>query len=115
MIRRCLAVAVSLALVLAVAACGNKQSHITHADTEGVYVDLGNLKYQVQISRQLNPTDTEDSEYLRGVTDTLGTDDVWFAVFVRVQNTTGSVQHPAQQYEITDTLGNTFQPVAINT
>src|SRR4051794_26014007 len=114
MLRRCLAVALSLALVAAVSACGNKQSQIKHGDTEGAYIDVGDLKYQVEISRQLNPTDTEDREYLRGVTDTLGTDDVWFALFVRVENTTDSVQHPAQQYDITDTLGNTFRPVAID-
>ena len=39
----------------------------TSAETEGIYLDLGDLKYQVQISRCLNPADTEDSSYLRGL------------------------------------------------
>jgi hypothetical protein len=115
MFRRSVAVAISLALVAALSACGNKQSRITHAATEGIYIDLGKLKYQVEISRQLNGADVEDREYLRGVSDRLGAQDVWFAVFMRVQNESKSFQHPAQQYDITDTLDNVFTPVAIDT
>ena len=67
-------------------ACGSKESNPTHAETEAVYVSVGPkdgpfLKYQVQVSRQLNPgdfenlaargdqekVDPEDSEYLRGI------------------------------------------------
>ena len=32
------------------------------------YLDVGDLKYQVQVSRQLNPSDTEDKAYLAGLT-----------------------------------------------
>ena len=92
MLRRTLAVVLSLALVLALAACGNKQDKTLKAETEGIYIDLGEMKYQVQISRQLNAADPEDSEFLRGVTDTLP-EDVWFAVFVRVQNESDKTQH----------------------
>jgi hypothetical protein len=115
MLRRALVVLMSLALVVGLTACGNKKSRITHAETEGVYVDLGKLKYQVQISRPLNAQDAEDKEFLRGVSDTLGTQDTWFAVFVRVENESSSFQRPAQQYDIKDTLNNTFNPVSIDT
>jgi hypothetical protein len=114
MLRRLLAVALSLALVAGLSACGNKQSQTLTADTEGVYVDVGNLKYQVEISRTLNAADPEDAEYLKGVTTQLGTEDVWFAVFVRVENDTNKVQHPATQFDIVDTLNNVFNPVAID-
>jgi hypothetical protein len=115
MFRRWIAVALSLALVGSLSACGNKQSKTLRAETEGIYVDLGNLKYQVEISRPLNAADVEDREYLRGVTDTLGPEDVWFAVFVRVQNESGSSQKPATQFDITDTQENEFHPVSIDT
>ena len=49
-----------------VAGCGNKEAIITVAETEGVYVDVGGLTYQVQMSRFLNPGDVEDKEYLDG-------------------------------------------------
>jgi hypothetical protein len=114
MLRRTLAVALALALVPALAACGNKQSKTLRAETEGIYLDLGQLKYQVEISRTLNPADPEDSEYLRGVSERLGPADVWFAVFVRVQNESDKTQTPATQYVITDTQDNQFNPVAID-
>src|SRR5262249_37451284 len=109
-----LMIILSLALVGAVSACGNKQDKTLTAETEGTYVDLGDLKYQVQISRQLNPANVEDSSYLRGVTDQLGTDDVWFAVFVRVQNESDKTHKPETTYEITDTQDNKYDPVAID-
>lgn len=115
MLRRSLVVLMSLALVVGLGACGNKKSRITHAETEGTYVDLGSLKYQVQISRPLNPQDVEDREYLRGVSDTLGPTDEWFAVFIRVQNESHRFQRPATQYDIVDTLNNTFNPVSVDT
>ena len=107
-------IVLSLALVGAVSACGNKQDKTLTAETEGPYVDLGDLKYQVQISRQLNPADVEDRAYLKGVTDELGSDNVWFAVFVRVQNESDKTQKPATRYEITDTQDNEYNPVAID-
>jgi hypothetical protein len=115
MLRRTLAIALSLALVAALAACGNKQSKTLKAETEGIYIDLGQLKYQVEISRQLNAADIEDREFLRGVSDQLGPEDVWFAVFVRVQNQSDKAQKPATQFDITDTQDNVFNPVSIDT
>jgi hypothetical protein len=114
MFRRLLAVALSLALVAGLTACGNKQSKTLKADTEGIYIDLGDLKYQVEISRPLNAADPEDREYLKGVTTQLGTEDLWFAVFVRVENDTTKLRHPATQFDITDTLNNVFNPVPID-
>ena len=115
LLRRVLMIVLSLALVGAVSACGNKQAKTLTAPTEGVYIDLGDLKYQVQISRPLNAADVEDREYLKGVTDQLGSDDIWFAVFVRVQNESDKTQKPATTYEITDTEGNQYNPVVIDT
>jgi hypothetical protein len=72
------------------------------------------LKYQVEISRQLNGADPEDREYLKGVSDQLGPEDVWFAVFVRVQNDSDNAQKPATQFDIVDTQDTEFHPVAID-
>ena len=115
MLRRMLAVALSLALVASLAACGNKQDKTLTAETEGIYIDLGELKYQVQISRPLNAADIEDRDFVRGVSDKLGPEDVWFAVFVRVQNESSKTQKPATQFDITDTEEHQFNPVSIDT
>jgi hypothetical protein len=114
LLRRVLMIVLSLALVGAVSACGNKTDKTLTASTEGPYIDLGDLQYQVQISRQLNPYDIEDAAYLKGVTDTLGPGNVWFAVFVNVSNSSDKTQKPATTFEITDTQGNTYTPVSID-
>jgi hypothetical protein len=115
MLRRVPVLILSLVLIAALSACGNKQNKTLKAETEGIYLDIGQLKYQVQISRTLNPRDVEDREYLNGVSAKLGPEDVWFAVFVRVQNESKSAQRPAQRFEISDTQENTFTPVSIDT
>jgi hypothetical protein len=102
-----------VALALPLAACGNKQKTTTFGATEGTYLDVGPLAYQVQISRILNPQDIEDRNYMQGVPGTLAPDEVWFAVFVRGQNTSGRTQQAAEDFDITDTLDNRFRPVAI--
>ena len=57
----------AVAAVLVLAACGNKPKISTVGDTEGTYLNVGPLTYQVQISRQLNPNDIEDQTYLQGI------------------------------------------------
>ena len=101
-----------VALALPLGACG-KQKATTFGATEGTYLNVGPMAYQVQISRILNPRDVEDRNYMQGVPSAIGADEVWFAVFIRGQNTSGHTQQATDDFEITDTLGNRFRPVAI--
>jgi hypothetical protein len=105
---------------LVAAGCGAKaETGPENAVTdEGQYLEVGGLKYQVQISRQLNPSDSEDRSYLIGLPSGISTQpapgELWFAVFMRVQND-GDGTHPAtSDYTITDTQGNTFRPVPLS-
>src|SRR3954469_22145092 len=102
---------------LALGACGNKTVSIHGGETEGIYLDVGKLKYQVEISRQLNPDAIpEDKTFVSDVSPQdakLGPDELWFAVFVRVENPTGELQPPATDFTITDTLGNKYRPVTV--
>jgi len=105
-----------LATALVVGGCGNKEKTTTEASTEGIYLDVGGLKYQVQISRILNPSDIEDRNYLtqlpQGTLPPKG-DEAWFGVWVRVQNTNDGKSLPtASNFEIRDTQGNVFRPYA---
>src|SRR5690242_9262585 len=86
-----------LAAAFAVGGCGNKSSSIHGGETEGIYLNVGQLKYQVEISRQLNPAIPEDQTFLQDVSPAdakLDPDELWFAVFVRVENPTGQQQAP---------------------
>ena len=101
---------------LALGACGNKTASIHGGETEGIYLDVGPLKYQVEISRQLNPSIPEDRTFLSDVAQgdrKLAPDELWFAVFVRVENETDQAQSPASNYTIRDTEGNVFRPVSL--
>jgi hypothetical protein len=107
------------AAALIAAGCGSKDSQTrTLGDTEGLYVDVGPLTYQVQISRYLNPADVEDSAYLKGLSPAdrrLDADQVWFGVFMRVQNYTDQTHTTASDMTIRDTQKNVYRPVAIDT
>src|SRR3954454_3841167 len=100
---------VLVAAAVALAGCGDKTDYVRIADTEGISVDVGNLVYQVQLSRYLNPADVEDKEYLTGLpagtTPALGGDETWFGVFMRVKNYTDETLTPTKQFSITDTEG----------
>ena len=105
-----------VALAGGLAGCGTQPPTRTHADTEGPYLNIGALKYQVQISRQLNPDDIEDQVYLRGVAprdSRLRPDETWFAVFVRAVNEGDRPEPAARSFEIVDTQGRRFSPVQV--
>jgi hypothetical protein len=117
--RLCAPAIAVLCLVLAggLAACGTEQHTRTHADTEGPYLNVGPLKYQVQVSRQLNPADIEDQVYLRGVSprdSRLRPDETWFGVFVRAVNESDRTEPAAPSFEIVDTQGRRFSPIAVS-
>src|SRR3954453_21829712 len=99
------------ALALALAGCGN-QASVKEAETEGIYVDVGNLTYQVEISRYLNPGSLEDAQYLIGAPSDLDSaKQIWFGVWMRVKNYSDETATPTTDFSITDTLDNKFTPV----
>jgi hypothetical protein len=115
------AVVLTLAVFAAagLAACGEdtKVTTGTYAGESGKnapYLDVGPLKYEVQLSRELNPANTEDSNYLEGLTAEqakLGPGEEWFAVFIQVYNNTHPPQPSASKISITDTQENTYTPI----
>ena len=116
--RRLLVISAALACALVAAGCGNKMETVTQGDTEGVYIDVDDLKYQIQISRYMNPADVEDKSYLIGLpasTAPPGRDETYFGVFLRVQNETGETIAPANDFQIIDTQENVYRPVPLDT
>ena len=79
--RRLAVIAVALTALVASGCGGEKQKLASFADTEGIYLTVNNLTYQIQLSRYLNGHDIEDEEYLKGLpagTSPPGGDSVWF-------------------------------------
>lgn len=112
------------AMLIAAAALGlgacDAEENPKHAETEGVQVLAGGLKYQVQISRLVNPDDVEDRAFLTGFVDPqeakLEAGQEWFAVFVRVKNFAkkGAPRPATDKFVIEDTTGAEFEPVQLD-
>jgi hypothetical protein len=101
--------------VAGLTACGDDGPQLT-SESEGTYVTVDHLRYQVEISRQLNPTDAEDREYLTGIDPveaTLKPNEVWFGVFVRISNNAkaGRSIPTASTFSIEDTQSKEYEPI----
>ena len=99
-------------------ACFKKEPVHKTADTEGVYVSAAGVSYQVQLSRELNPSATEDVSYLRGLpplTAKPSGQEEWFAIWMRAENLGKKpVQMlPLDRYSLEDTQGNVYKPVPL--
>jgi hypothetical protein len=119
-LHRCLIAGLALALALAPAGCGDSQSKVTtgtYAGESGAsapYLDVGPLVYQVQLSRELNPANTEDAGYLQGLTPSqraLRPGEEWFGVFLVVYNHATQAQPAASAITIADSQDNVFAPL----
>jgi hypothetical protein len=114
------AVLAAVAAVCALAACGESHSKVTtgtYAGESGAnapYLNVGPLVYEVQLSRELNPFNSEDAAFLQGLGATeskLEPGEEWFAVFVQVYNNTNQSHRAAETMTISDTAGNTYAPI----
>jgi hypothetical protein len=121
---RPIALLLAAVLALGAAACGNEEQergqfqseNAQVAETEGVYLELSEVKYQVQISRQLNPLLVDDRDYFAGVSESdmdLADDEVWFGVWMRVENESEEPIETASRFTVVDTQENEYVPVRI--
>jgi hypothetical protein len=113
-------IAMATALVaFAAAGCGGGTGVVTTAETEGLYLDINGLKYQIEMSRYMNPSDIEDREYLVGLPESSqppSEDEIYFGVWVRVENVSETETRPAASvWEIHDTQENVYRPIPIDT
>lgn len=99
------------------AACGgDREETVTVGESEAVYVTLGDLQYQVQLSRQLDQFAPADRDLLKGVPAAqrkLKADEIWFGVWLRVQNGSEAPKTTADEFRIKDTTGREFKPVEL--
>ncbi len=121
-LRKLAPLAVLLVSVLALSACSdNSHTRVTTGTYAGEsgqnapYLNVGPLTYEVQLSRELNPYDTEDSTYLSGLPPAqrkLGPGEEWFAVFLQVYNESSAPHVATTNISISDTQENVYTPIA---
>jgi hypothetical protein len=118
--RQSLLAALAVLVALSLGACGDSHTKVTtgtYAGESGAnapYLDFGPLIYQVQLSRELNPYDTEDANYLQGLSPAdrrLAPGEEWFGVFLQVYNNHSVAVPVAEGPTIIDTQGNVYKPV----
>ena len=78
--------------------------------SEGMGIKLDDLLFNVQITRQLNPGDTEDKAYLVGQKP-LGPNQYFLGVFMRVQNQGDTSAQVPTDMSVVDTVGDSFKPL----
>jgi hypothetical protein len=111
---RRLALALAAAALLGLAAgCGEEE----HSEVvEGEPLELGDVHYNVQLTRFLNPTDREDSEYLEGLPRPPAGQE-YLGVFLEVENQGDepATLPSADELVVTDTTGQEFEPIETDT
>jgi hypothetical protein len=108
--RRELRHALALAAAATVAAmpaagCGEEEELNV---VEGEPLELGELRYNVQITRFLNPRDPEDVAYLEGQRDP-AEDESYLGVFMTVENEGEETVEVASAFDVVDTRGEEFE------
>ncbi|MGH2990666.1 MAG: hypothetical protein ACRDMA_12555 [Solirubrobacterales bacterium] len=102
-----LAAILLVAVALPIAACGEEEELDV---IEGEPVELGELLYNVQITRFLNPNDPEDEAYLGGQPQAAA-DEEYLAVFMTIQNEGDESVELPHEMTIRDTRDNTYDPL----
>jgi hypothetical protein len=121
MLARSASMILAVAAALALGACSdNSHTRVTTGTYAGEsgqnapYLDVGPLIYEVQLSRELNPYDTEDASYLAGLTPVqrrLRPGEEWFGVFIQVYNESSAPHPAATDLTISDTQSNVYSPI----
>jgi len=80
------------------------------------YFWAGPVTYQVQVSRQLNPYEADDVQYLAGVAgaQNLNSQQFWFGVFLWAKNQTNRYVTTTDTFKLVDSNGDVFTPVQLN-
>jgi hypothetical protein len=95
------------AAALVATACGEEEELDV---VEGEPVELGDVEYNVQITRFLNPTDSEDGAYLEDQPE-LENGEAWLAVFMTIANDGDEPVTLPAEFEIVDTRDNVYTSV----
>ncbi|MFL5823544.1 MAG: hypothetical protein ACJ764_08900 [Solirubrobacteraceae bacterium] len=115
-LRRPLLIGCGVLLVVGTTACG-RVSNPSSEENDGVYEQGGNITYQLQVSRQLNPYSTEDSQYVKGMPPSdakLLAAQLWYGVFMWAKNQTQSDQTTTSNFDIVDTTGRHYYPLPVS-
>jgi hypothetical protein len=99
--------AFALATPLAITGCGEEERT---EGFEGEFVHVGDVLYQVQLTRLLNPRQRPDETLLTGQ-PAGAKQDSYLAVFLRILNESERPYSPPRDMKVVDTVGNQYLPL----
>ena len=102
---------VALLVAVPLAGCGEKEGEEALEAVEGEPLHIGELIYNVSITRFLNPEETSDQDYLVGQPpEPAGKS--YLAVFLLITNDSDDDSHQiASEYTVTDAGGRLYEPL----
>jgi hypothetical protein len=100
-------VAVALATILALTACGEEEKR---EGAEGEFITVGDVDYQVQLTRLLNPEQRPDDTFVRGQA-VVPADEAYLGVFLRIENDGDVPYKPPRDMRVIDTQDNEYLPL----
>lgn len=102
---------VALLVAVPLAGCGEKEGDEAFEAVEGEPLHLGELIYNVAITRFLNPNDTSDQEYLVGQPPE-PPDQSYLGVFLLITNDSDDEEFAiADEFAVTDASGRIYEPL----
>jgi hypothetical protein len=106
-LRVAIAALLATALSGAVVACGSEEElHVI----EGEPLEAGDVSYNVQITRFLNPDDPEDQGYLVGQ-ERPEPGEAYLGVFLTIENEGDEAVEVPSEFTVTDTEGTHHEPI----
>ncbi len=103
--------ALAVLSLTAIAACGAEEEELDVI--EGEPLELGEMHYNVQITRFLNPNDVEDAAYLEGQPEApLGQQ--YLGTFIRVENEGDEAALVPTEIVVRDTRDNVYEPIDVS-
>jgi len=112
---------VVVALGVGLSGCGLNRTNATNVTQDELsagaepYFNAGPITYQVQISRQLNPYDPIDVQFLTGIptAQDLTPQQFWFGVFLWAKNQTSKYVQTTDTFKLVDSSGQVFTPTPL--
>lgn len=109
----------SIALLLAglvaalalLAGCGDDENK--NEAVEGEPLELGELLYNVQITRFLNPSNRDDAAYLEGLEEAPPGQE-YLAVFMRINNEGSETERVPLTFTVMDSRGTEYEPLELD-
>jgi hypothetical protein len=115
--------AAAAVLAAVIAGCGVEHRTVLSGVTQDElsaggepYFNAGPVTYQIQVSRQLNPFDSDDVQYLAGVksAQNITAQQFWYGVFLWAKNQTNRDVTTSDHFELEDSNGDIFKAFPLN-